>query len=74
MVGHTGVFIGLGENPDDDESAFNVDAIRFCEDKKKELLTLLNESYKLMLQYYENYKEVFNAAGENRGDWGDGAL
>jgi len=55
---HTGVFIGLGENPDD-ESAFNVDAIRFCEDKKKGVLTLLNESYKLMLQYYENHKEVF---------------
>ncbi|MFC2033987.1 hypothetical protein ACFLTT_01095 [Chloroflexota bacterium] len=33
----TGVFIGLGENPDDDESAFNVDAIRFCEDKKRSI-------------------------------------
>ncbi|MFC2017321.1 hypothetical protein ACFLUD_02775 [Chloroflexota bacterium] len=54
---HTGVFIGLGENPDD-ESAFNVDAIRFCEDKKEEVLTLLDESYKLMLQDYENSKEV----------------
>jgi len=53
-----GVLIGLGENPDDDESAFNVDAIRFCEDKRKEVLTLLNESYKLMLQDYKNCKEV----------------
>ena len=63
VIRHMGVFIGLGENPDDDESAFNVDAIRFCEDKKKEVLTLLNEVYKLMLQDYENYKEVSNAAG-----------
>jgi hypothetical protein len=53
---HTGVFIGLGENPDDDETAFNVDAIRFCEDKKKEVLALLDESYKLMLQDFETMR------------------
>lgn len=58
---HTGVFIGLGENPDDDEGDFNVDAILFCEDKRKEVLTLLNESYKLMLKDYEDYKEAPNA-------------
>ena len=46
--------ISLRENPDDDEGTFNVDAIGFCEDKKKEVLMLLNESYKLMLQDYEN--------------------
>ena len=56
--GHIGLLINLREKPDDDKSNFNVNAIGFCEDKKKEVLTLLNESYKLMLQDYENYKEV----------------
>ena len=59
-VEHTykGVIINLGEKPDDDESNFNVDAIRFCEDKKEGVLTLLDESYKLMLKDYENSKEL----------------
>ena len=57
-ISHGGVFIGLGENPDNDESNFNVDAIKFCADKKKEVLTLLDESYKLMVKDYENSKEV----------------
>ena len=57
VLGHTGVFIGLGENPDNDESVFNVDAIGFCEDKKKEVLTLLNESYKLILQHLQAHGE-----------------
>jgi len=52
------LIISLREKPDDDESNFNVNAIGFCEDKKKEVLMLLNESYKLMLQDYENSKEV----------------
>ncbi len=56
--GHIGLRINLAEKPDDDESNFNVNAIEFCEDKKKEVLTLLNESYMLMLQYFENHKEV----------------
>ena len=55
---YAGSIINLREKPDDDGSNFNVNAIGFCEDKKKEVLTLLNESYKLMLQDYENYKEV----------------
>ncbi len=59
--GHIGLIINLREKPDDDESNFIVNAIGFCEDKKKEVLTLLNESYKLMLQDYENYKEASNA-------------
>ena len=61
--GHIGIVIRLGENPDDDKSSFKVDAIRFCEDKKKEVLTLLNESYKLMLQDYETMRRPSNAAG-----------
>ncbi len=55
---HIGLIINLREKPDDDESNLNVDAIGFCEDRKKEVLMLLNESYKLMLQDYENSKEV----------------
>jgi hypothetical protein len=62
-ISHRGVFIGLGENPDNDESNFNVDAIKFCEDKKEEVLTLLDESYKLMLKDYENLRRSSNAAG-----------
>jgi hypothetical protein len=50
--------IHLRENPDDDKSNFNVDAILYCEDKRKDVLTLVNESYKLMLQYYRTTQEV----------------
>ena len=56
--GHIGIVIRLGEDPDNDKSSFKVDAIRFCEDKKKEVLALLNESYKLMLQDFETIRRV----------------
>jgi len=54
--GHIGVVIRLGENPDDDKSSFKVDAIGFCEDKRKEVLALLNASYKLMLQDFDTIR------------------
>ena len=53
-----GVSIMLAEDCNNDTSPMNVDAVSFCEDKKEEVLTLLDESYKLMLQDYENSKEV----------------
>tara|TARA_B100000315_G_C14138812_1_gene390387 strand:+ start:397 stop:513 length:117 start_codon:yes stop_codon:yes gene_type:complete len=37
-----------------------VDAIRFCEEKREELLMLLDESYRLMLEDFNKAKEATN--------------
>lgn len=66
-----GLIINLAQDPDDDTSPFDENAISFCEQKKEEVLTLLDESYRLMLQDYQKpIRRSINAAGENRGDWG----
>ena len=43
----------LAEDPDDDNSPMNVDAIELCEKTRIELLNLLEESYQLMFQHFQ---------------------
>ena len=48
--------INLREKPNDNDSECNIDAIVFCKDIKEKILTLLNESYRIMILDYENKK------------------
>jgi hypothetical protein len=43
----------LAEDPNDDESPMNVDAIEFCKDTKSNLIRLLDKSYEIMLQHHK---------------------
>ena len=42
------------ENPNDDSSPMNRDIINFCMQVKNDILKLLDESYKLILQHLRN--------------------
>ena len=52
---HSGLDIMLAEDPKDDESPMNVDAIKFCNEAKANVLKLLDRSYELMLQHHQNH-------------------
>ena len=45
----------LPQKPTKQKSKADVDLIRFCEKAKVDILNLLDESYRLMLQHYQNY-------------------
>jgi hypothetical protein len=47
--------IMLAEYPDDNNSLMNVDAIRFCENTRIDLLNLLNNSYEIMYQHSKTF-------------------
>ncbi len=47
--------IMLAEDPNNDNSQMNVDAIKFCEDTRKELINLLEQSYTIMLKNIDRF-------------------
>ena len=53
--GRQGISVKLAENPADDSSQMNVDAIEFCNKAKADVLKLLDRSYALMLQHHQVY-------------------
>ena len=50
-----GLKVMLAQDPNDDASPMNVDAIELCKEVKYNLLGLLDKSYKLMLQRIQNH-------------------
>jgi len=53
--GTKGLSIKLAQDPDNINSPMDVDAIEFCKKSKNDVLELLDRSYKLMLQHYQNH-------------------
>ena len=51
-ISFRGINIFLGQNPDDNTSPMDVNAIEFCKQTKTDMLGLLDKSYDLMIQYY----------------------
>ena len=45
----------LAENPNDNNSSMNVDAIEFCTKSKADILKLLDESYSIMFQHFQTH-------------------
>ena len=45
----------LAENPNDNNSSVNVDAIEFCTKSKADILKLLDESYRIMFHHFQTH-------------------
>lgn len=45
----------LAQDPNDNNSPMKVDAIKFCENTRIELLNLLEKSYEIMFQHFKSY-------------------
>lgn len=50
-------YVFLPQEPNDINSSSNVDAIEYCKGLKANILTLLDGSYKLMVQHYQTHGE-----------------
>ena len=48
----------LAENPNDNNSSMNVDAIEFCTKLKADILKLLYESYGIMFQHFQTHGKL----------------
>ena len=48
-----GLSVNLAQDPDNETSPMNKDAVSFCEETKADILKLLDGSYELILQHIE---------------------
>lgn len=50
-----GLTVLLAQDPNNNQSTMDVDALDFCQQTKSETLELLNKSYEIMLQHHKNH-------------------
>ncbi len=54
-IGIQGLSVNLAQDPDNETSPMNKDAVSFCEETKADILKLLDGSYELMLQCFQTH-------------------